>query len=344
MRFTEGHKSEIQLYILEKIDRHESGILQSVVETYGISKNTVVSYINEMVNAGIIERVGKGKYEIKATIHQYTVDVSVLHAYDSDNVYLEYVSRHVELCNDNAIAIIEYAVSEMVNNVIEHSGADSLKVIIRKTYLSTTVILIDNGIGIFEKIRDHFGLMTLEDAKCELFKGKVTTDPSNHTGEGIFFSSRLMDKFSIISGGVMFYINKFDVEVVSDINLMQKSGTCVCMEISNRTNKIASEIFNAYSSADDGFIKTSIPIKNCFDRNPVSRSQARRLCSGLDRFRTAILDFDGVTFAGQGFMHEIFVLYRRNHPELNLEAINMSPDVEMMYLHVVNTKPIVNDV
>lgn len=344
MRFTEEHKSEIQLYILEKIDRHESGIVQSVASTYGISKNTVVSYINEMVNSGIIERVGKGKYEIKVATYQYNIDVSMLSEYDSDNVYSMYVSKHDELCNDNAIAIMEYAVSEMVNNVIEHSGADSLKLIVRKTYLSTTIILIDNGVGIFEKIRDHFGLMTLEDAKCELFKGKVTTDPSNHTGEGIFFSSRLMDKFSIISGGVMFYINRFDIEVVSDINLMTESGTCVCMEISNRTNKQASEIFNAFSNADDGFIRTAIPIKNCFDRNPVSRSQARRLCNGLDRFQSAVLDFDGVSFAGQGFMHEIFVLYRKRHPELNLEVTNMSPDVEMMYLHVVNTKPIVHDV
>jgi len=40
-----------------------------------------------------------------------------------------------------------------------------------------------------------------------LAKGKLTTDPKRHSGEGIFFSSRMFDEFDILSGGVFSHIN-----------------------------------------------------------------------------------------------------------------------------------------
>ena len=54
---------------------------------------------------------------------------------------------------------------------------------------------MDYGVGIFKKIQDYFGYNSIDDAINELFKGKITTDTDNHSGEGIFFTSRLMDQF-----------------------------------------------------------------------------------------------------------------------------------------------------
>ena len=38
---------------------------------------------------------------------------------------------------------------------------------------------------------------------------------------------------------------------------------------------------------------------------------------------------------GQGFAHQIFVVFAREHPELRLLPIHMNPVVEKMYRHVL---------
>jgi hypothetical protein len=45
---------------------------------------------------------------------------------------------------------------------------------------------MDHGVGIFEKIMKHFNLADAREALLELSKGKLTSDPRNHSGEGIF--------------------------------------------------------------------------------------------------------------------------------------------------------------
>ena len=89
---------------------------------------------------------------------------------------------------------------------------------------------------------------------------------------------------------------------------------------------------------DDGFFKTHIPVKNIFDDYPVSRSQAKRLCHRFDKFKEIELDFKGISDMGQGFAHEIFVVYQNQHPEVNLVPTNMNEAVEKMINHVLKTK------
>jgi hypothetical protein len=38
----------------------------------------------------------------------------------------------------------------------------------------------------------------------ELAKGKLTTDKTKHSGEGIYFTSQIFDSFNILSAGVYF--------------------------------------------------------------------------------------------------------------------------------------------
>lgn len=44
----------------------------------------------------------------------------------------------------------------------------------------------------------------MRQALFELAKGKLTTDPSKHTGEGVFFTSRMFDSFEISANGLQF--------------------------------------------------------------------------------------------------------------------------------------------
>ena len=190
---------------------------------------------------------------------------------------------------------------------------------------------------IFKKIKDHFQFDSLDVAVSELFKGKLTTDANNHSGEGIFFTSRILDVFAAISDGKIFAHDKFR-ENLLDLNEVEypdyKTGTTMLMQLSNSSKKILKEVFNMFSDENGGFSKTQIPIKNIFETYPVSRSQAKRICNRLDQFHEVILDFDGLEWMGQGFAHQIFVVFQNAHPDIILTPINMCESIQKMHRHV----------
>lgn len=106
------------------------------------------------------------------------------------------------------------------------------------------------------------------------------------------------------------------------------------MELSNFSNKTVKEVFDMFADADGGFFKTHIPIKNIYELYPVSRSQAKRLCHRFEKFREVELDFQGIDEIGQGFAHEIFVVFQNAHQDVKLIPINMTEEVEKMVNHV----------
>ena len=114
-------------------------------------------------------------------------------------------------------------------------------------------------------------------------------------------------------------------------------GTCVFMSLSNFSLRTAREVFDLYSDVDGGFTTTRIPLKSIFDSAPVSRSQAKRVCNRLDSFEEVILDFDAISWMGQGFAHQTFVVYKNAHPSVTITPINMNEDVRNMYNHVLKS-------
>ncbi len=226
----------------------------------------------------------------------------------------------------------------MINNVMDHSEAEDVTVTIEQDYLNTSVIIEDRGIGIFNKIQKHFGFETVTDAICELFKGKLTTDSANHSGEGIFFTSKAMDYFFILSDNKVFTNNKYNESITLDSFSNFEKGTTVHMTLSNYTHKQMHEIFDMYANVDGGFTKTTIPLKNIFNTSPVSRSQARRVCNRLDKFTEVILDFESLDWMGQGFAHQIFVVYQRENQNIKITPVNMNESINKMYEHVLYDK------
>ena len=335
MKYSADKKQTIILYILEKISTEAQSISKVVSETFGVSPNTIHSYLNELIEKGVIEKLNRGKYKLVNTRSEYTFSRSAGELESDTLPYDRCLENAINHLDSNIQRIWTYGLSEMVNNVIDHSNAENMKLIVIQNYLTTSVVLIDDGVGIFEKIKNHFGLSNLDEAICELFKGKLTTDAANHSGEGIFFTSKMMDSFIIISDGKIFTSSKFSNDSIFDIENIQ--GTCVFMSLSNFTHKTPKEIFDQYSDIDGGFNTTKIPLKNIFDGAPVSRSQAKRVCNRLEQFTEAILDFDEIEWMGQGFAHQIFVVFKSLYPDISIIPINMNDSVESMYKHVIKT-------
>lgn len=334
MKFDPDKKKSIIIYLLEKIEQKDEKISKSVSEAFSVNQNTIHTYINELVDKNIIKRTKRGQYELVKAVYEYDLkrengDLDTdIYAYDCC------LEEHLSHLGSNVQAIWSYTFSEMINNVMDHSEASDARVIVEQDYLNTNVIIADNGIGIFNKIKEHFQFASLDEAICELFKGKLTTDSKNHSGEGIFFSSKMMDDFFIVSSGKIFTNNKYDNSKIIDLAAANIGGTYVIMSLSNFTHKNPQEVFDLYADTDAGFVKTRIPMKNIFDTSPVSRSQAKRVCNRLEKFKEVIIDFDGIQWMGQGFAHQLFIVFAQDHPDIQLVPINMNEDVTKMYHHV----------
>mgnify|MGYP003300817496 CR=1 FL=1 len=55
-------------------------------------------------------------------------------------------------------------------------------------------------------------------------------------------------------------------------------------------------------------------------------------------FKEIDLDFEGVEQAGQAFVHELFVVWQRNNPDVKLNVLSASEDVDFMIRRGINNE------
>lgn len=100
----------------------------------------------------------------------------------------------------SALMICEYGFTEMLNNVLDHSQGSHVNIRIEQDEHYANMVIEDDGVGVFASLREHFGLDSDVHALIELVKGKLTTAPQAHSGEGLFFSSKMFDCFILDAG------------------------------------------------------------------------------------------------------------------------------------------------
>ncbi|MBA3506153.1 MAG: DUF4325 domain-containing protein, partial [Betaproteobacteria bacterium] len=221
----------------------------------------------------------------------------------------------------------------MFNNAVDHSGGTTITVQINKTAADAEMLMWDDGVGIFKKIQAAMGLLDERHAVLELAKGKFTTDPKRHSGEGIFFTSRMFDSFGIFSGGV-FFSHEFGEpeDWISEVD-QTRSGTAVWMKLYNHTARTTKKTFDQFTSDEDfTFNKTVVPVKlaKYGDDNLISRSQAKRLLARIELFKVVVLDFKEVPTIGQAFADEIFRVFANEHPDIQLVLVRANSEVKRM--------------
>lgn len=182
----------------------------------------------------------------------------------------------------------------------------------------------------------------MRQALFELSKGKLTTDPSKHSGEGVFFTSRMFDTYEIAANGLKFnHSDHSPIDWLREEKGVFEEGTAVFMRIALTSQRTAADVYSQFTDApeDYGFSKTVVPMKlaRYGDEQLISRSQAKRLIARFDRFKIVILDFDGIQEIGQAFADELFRVYAITHPEVELIPKNLSEQVERMWLRTISS-------
>lgn len=325
----------VRKFLIENIDAHPADIVKVASEKFNCSRQAVHQHVRRLVGEGAVLVSGntRSKRYSLAKLLEWTKQYEVTRELAEDAIWRNDVAPLLGKLPDNVLNIWHYGFTEMFNNVIDHSEARCVVVSVRKTAAATRIQIYDDGVGIFKKIQAALELLDERHSVLELAKGKFTTDPANHSGEGIFFSSRMFDEFDILSGEVNFS-HEFDKK--EDWILQRRTprgGTIVTMLLHNHTARTTKKVFDKFSSGEDyGFNTTVVPVKlmQYGDDNLVSRSQAKRLLTRIDRFKVVMLDFSGVTSIGQAFADEVFRVFGSKHPEVDLVPMHTSFAVKRM--------------
>ena len=330
-------REELKNFIIDNVKAYPRHLVGVAAKEFAISRQAVLRHVRDLIKLGVIDGEGKGR-SIKYSLHCSTVSINldmVSHC-EEHKIWLEKILPLLPPLNKNVLDICSYGTQEMLNNVIEHSGTEKAIVEIDITIKSVTFWIIDFGVGIFNKIQRFFNLDHPQQAILELQKGGVTTDKTRHSGQGIFFTSRLFDDYCIMSENLFFNGHQNDDWITSFER--DRKGTTVVMEISRECKTIDTEVFNKYSSkelkVDFSKTKISVALLKQEGAELVSRSQARRLIAGFDRFEKVVLNFSGVRMIGQAFADELFRVFSISHPNVRLVPIFMNDSVCSMVNHV----------
>ena len=338
-----GRGEDVRTFIVANVARHPGDIVRRTAETFGCTRQAVHRHIQRLVEEGALVESGKTRSRTYALTELISWSQSFPAATcgDEGDIWLRYVRDLLRPLATNVMDIWQYGFTEMFNNALDHAQASTISVDVIKTAAGSVVCIRDDGVGIFRKIQVALGLLDERYAVLELAKGKFTTDPQRHSGEGIFFSSRMFDRFSITSGSVNF---SHQAKAPEDwiLEAEESGGTTVRMELGNHTSRSISKVFKQFTSGDAfGFTKTVVPVRlaQYGDDNLVSRSQAKRLIVRFEKFRTVVLDFKGVVLIGQAFADEVFRVFALAHPEVELIQMNANKDVRQMIAHVTGGNP-----
>lgn len=314
------------------LDGHGEHMSRALVQRFGVSRMTAARALQGLAADSWLESSGGTRPAYRLGRNRQVIKTYPVPGVDEHIAWVQDFAPTFDLPK-NVADIAHHGLTEIVNNANDHSEGKMVTVLMQTKDGKLTILIMDDGIGIFEKIAKALQLPDRRLAILELSKGKFTTDPSNHSGEGIFFTSRMFDQFQIESNDLHY---DHDVRDRRDWLLEMErpdTGTLLYMSIPVDSQRTTREIFDEFSGGENyGFEKTVVPVRlaKIGNENLVSRSQAKRLVARFEGFKTVLLDFTGIDDVGQAFADEVFRVFSLSHPEVELVPIKAVPAVQQM--------------
>jgi anti-sigma regulatory factor (Ser/Thr protein kinase) len=333
----------IRKYLLNAVKSDNHQMLHDAQEIFKVSRQTIHSHLSALVELGYLVAYGNTKartYGLGAK-RSHTQKFPLKKLRESDVYYQDfgYIFKNLP---DNIEDICHYGFTEMLNNAIDHSEGKFVYVTAERDEDNIKICIDDDGEGIFNHIARLIDLVDPRESILELSKGKLTTDPENHTGQGIFFTSRTFDSFYIISGDLVFFHNEG-----TDDHLLhsekEEEGTMVFMQVAMNSPRTLGSVFDEFTGTEDedfAFNTTVVPVKLVLYEGEklVSRSQAKRILNRAEKFKNVLLDFADVNFIGQAFADEVFRVFARRNPHIDIIPIKTTGNIDRM-IHAAKNNP-----
>jgi len=293
----------------------------------GVSPATAHRVLRSLVVAGVLERHGRGpaaRYRLRRVRRRFST-----RGLEEDRAWRRVADEiaRIRPLGEEELRSLQYAATEVLNNAAEHARGRRVEIDVEFAPRATTVVTVC----------EDFGFPSAEDAIVGLEKGKLTSDPARHSGEGLFFSSKAVSRFRLESQKTAWVVDNV-VEDSAIAPSIVSRGTSVRLEVVRGRTPRLGKVFAAYADPESlKFVRTRATVKLvAHGKSLVSRSEARRLTEGLTKFTHVTLDFSGVETVGQGFCDEVFRVFARNHPGVALEAVGMNHSVAFMVARARN--------
>jgi anti-sigma regulatory factor (Ser/Thr protein kinase) len=329
MSLNAQQRESVFQYLLMNVRNHPEDIVKVTQEKFSLSRPAILRYVNALADDKkiTIEGTTKNRKYTLLAINTFKKVYPITPHLAEDKVWRDDISALLPKLSKNVFDICQYGFSEIFNNALEHSEGKQISVSMSIYPDQIFFSISDDGIGIFTKIQQEYHLDDPLHAILELSKGKLTTDSESHTGEGIFFTSKMFDVFAIHSHKLKFASGK-GIEYVTDSE-EETTGTSVYMQISLISERTTQSIFSKFTDEDFGFTKTVVPVSlaRYGNENLISRSQARRLLARLEKFKSVVLDFENVQSIGRAFADEIFRVFQKSHPDTKIIPANANPEI-----------------
>lgn len=330
---------QIQKFLLEKIPDHPKDVVTLAMREFGVTRPSILAQMNKLIRKGDVLKTGRTSdvlYHL-ATSFNKKLKFKIEPGLAEYEVWKNYLDTSFQHFKPNIHEICRYGFTEIFNNAIDHSEGNEIEVLTKLEKNNIVITVKDDGVGIFRKIKKAHNLESERDSILQLAKGKLTTDPEHHTGEGIFFTSRAVDEFFIWSFDLDYFRDNREDDWFLEDREDSFPGTWVSLTISIHSTKSLNDIFKAFTTEDSEegirrFDKThfKVALGTLGEEHYISRSQAKRILLGLEKFREVVLDFKGVKTVGQGFVDEVFRIFRNRHPDIRITYINANENVEFM--------------
>lgn len=299
----------------------------------GLTRQALHAHIGAELAAGFLVREGQGRStRYRSAERGPFTRRHATEGLDESSVWLELraeLAMRLPERGEETDAILSYVVTELVNNAIDHSRSPTVCLRAEFEDGSMDVTIEDTGIGAFESVRERLALEDHLHALQAISKGKTTTDPERHTGEGLFFSSKAVDHFELRANGLVWMVDN----LLGDQAILEEEprpGTLAHLSLATPPTRSLRALFESFTT-DLAFDRTRAVVR-LFEHGTrfVSRSEAKRLCADLERFREVELDFHGVQGVGQGFVDELFRVWATAHPDTRLVPTRMNDAVAFM--------------
>jgi anti-sigma regulatory factor (Ser/Thr protein kinase) len=335
---------EVRHFLVEGVKANQPHLAHMAAEKFGLTRQAIHAHFAALVNDGFLASSGTTKARVyQLGVKRFHDGQFKLKGLEESEVYSREFGEIFNGLPKEIANICHYGFTEILNNAIDHSEGTDVYIHVERTPDFVSISIVDNGEGIFNHIARLLKLHDPRESILELSKGKLTTDPNNHTGQGIFFSSRAFDEFFIFSGDLVFsHSDNSGIDFLLHSERSHK-GTRVLMKIAVDSEKTLRIVFDSFTGTEDddyAFNKTVVPVKLALYEGGqlISRSQAKRILNRVDRFKTVLLDFKGVESIGQAFADEVFRVFTKQNPQITIHPVNENLEIRKMIKAAQATK------
>ena len=301
-------RNPIETFILSATAQQPTEVVRRTCAVFGISRQAVHHHVRALVREGLLNASGNTRgrtYELR-TLEHTTAQAALSDSFDEAVLWDDTMAPLMRSVRNNVAHLCHYAFCEAAHNAAAHSRGGRLSVGASLTAVAVELWAIDNGIGIFYRLAAHLGFTSEYDAVMELIKGRASTAPDHHSGDGLFMASQLVDELVIQSGNLT--LRRTSQGWALERQKLKRRGTGIHLRVITSSERRVRDVMTANADFLSGrAYEISLPVRllEHGSRCLVSRAQARRLMRGVDRFSKVELDFDEIVEIGAPFMDEV---------------------------------------